>query len=90
MLGVFRLGGRLVAGRDRDTMVDHVREAERGYATKIGVPVPPRTAWSEQREMIAARLLQGSADARWPGSYSARRVAWHVLDHAWEMEDRRG
>ena len=25
---------------------------------------------------------------RWPARYFARRVAWHELDHAWEIEDR--
>lgn len=29
------------------------------------------------------------ATKTWPWRYAARRVAWHVLDHAWEMEDRR-
>jgi hypothetical protein len=24
----------------------------------------------------------------WPPRYAARRIAWHVLDHAWEIEDR--
>ena len=24
----------------------------------------------------------------WPPRYFIRRVAWHVLDHAWEIEDR--
>jgi hypothetical protein len=24
----------------------------------------------------------------WPLRYFVRRVAWHVLDHAWEIEDR--
>jgi hypothetical protein len=24
----------------------------------------------------------------WPARYFGRRVAWHVLDHAWEIEDR--
>ena len=24
----------------------------------------------------------------WPLRYAARRFAWHVLDHAWEIEDR--
>jgi hypothetical protein len=27
---------------------------------------------------------------RWPPRYAARRIAWHVLDHAWEIEDRSG
>ena len=24
----------------------------------------------------------------WPQRYAARRIAWHALDHAWEIEDR--
>jgi hypothetical protein len=24
----------------------------------------------------------------WTSRYAARRIAWHVLDHAWEIEDR--
>ena len=27
-------------------------------------------------------------DKSWPPRYAARRIAWHVLDHAWEIEDR--
>jgi hypothetical protein len=26
----------------------------------------------------------------WPVRYAARRIAWHVLDHAWEIEDKSG
>jgi len=25
---------------------------------------------------------------KWTVRYAARRIAWHVLDHAWEMQDR--
>ena len=28
------------------------------------------------------------ADRRWTARYAARRIAWHALDHAWEIEDR--
>ena len=28
------------------------------------------------------------ADRRWPARYAAHRIAWHALDHAWEIEDR--
>ena len=28
------------------------------------------------------------ADRTWTARYAARRIAWHALDHAWEMEDR--
>jgi hypothetical protein len=76
-------------GRDRDKMVDHVREAERSYASRFGVRVPPRTPWPEQRTLLLAALNDQPADARWPLRYAVRRVAWHVTDHAWEMEDRR-
>jgi hypothetical protein len=24
----------------------------------------------------------------WPARYGARRIAWHALDHAWEIQDR--
>jgi len=27
-------------------------------------------------------------DKNWPPRYAARRIAWHALDHAWEIEDR--
>jgi hypothetical protein len=25
---------------------------------------------------------------RWPVRYAARRIAWHALDHAWEIADK--
>ena len=28
------------------------------------------------------------ADRKWTPRYAARRIAWHALDHAWEIEDR--
>ena len=28
--------------------------------------------------------------AIWPPRFFVRRVAWHVLDHLWEIEDRAG
>jgi hypothetical protein len=75
-------------GRDRDKMVDHVREAERAYAPKYGIRVPPRTPTAEHRAIIVAGLQDDATDAKWPWPYVVRRMAWHVLDHAWEIEDR--
>ena len=75
-------------GRDRDKMVHHVREAERSYAPKVGVRVPIRTPWPEQRDMIASALLDAKVARPWPVRYGLQRVAWHVLDHAWEIEDK--
>jgi hypothetical protein len=28
------------------------------------------------------------ARRRWTTRYAAHRIAWHALDHAWEIEDR--
>jgi hypothetical protein len=74
-------------GRDRDDVRRHVMEAERSYAPKAGARVPPRTAWEQQRAMIA-EAVRRREDGQWPARYLIRRTAWHVLDHAWEIEDR--
>jgi hypothetical protein len=73
-------------GRDRDAIVDHVREAERSYGRKVGVRVPPRTPWQEQRAELLAGLKKPVGP--WLPRYAVRRIAWHVLDHAWEIEDK--
>lgn len=87
-------------GRDRDEIWRHVIEAERVYARKIGVRHPPfdvndRDALRAMREEIAAVLSQPSSgeplvSGGWNASYAIRRIAWHVVDHIWEIEDRRG
>lgn len=73
-------------GRDRDKMVAHVVDAEASYFRKVGVR-DGRDAFLGA--LRAARQAQPElATKTWPWRYAARRVAWHVLDHAWEMEDR--
>jgi hypothetical protein len=85
-------------GRDRDKMVDHVLGAEAAYARKLGIKHPQpaiddRAAIEALRDDIAA-VLRAPSDGSppvaksWPPRYAARRIAWHVLDHAWEMQDR--
>ena len=74
-------------GRDRDAIADHVREAERAYASRAGSRVPPRTPWPEQRAVILAGLRVQAA-GRWPTRYAINRVAWHLTDHLWEIEDK--
>ncbi len=74
-------------GRDRDKMVAHVVDAETAYFAKVGVK-DGRDAFLDA--LGAARQPQPELkNTSWPWRYTARRVAWHVLDHAWEMEDRR-
>lgn len=85
-------------GRDRDAIVAHVLGAEHAYAPQIGLRLSepdPRDgpAVAAVRAAIAevlARPTDGGPipGGRWPARYAARRVAWHVLDHAWEILDR--
>jgi hypothetical protein len=73
-------------GRDRDKMVAHVVDAEAAYFRKVGVR-DGRSAFLDA--LRAARQPQPELTTKtWPWRYTARRVAWHVLDHAWEMQDR--
>ena len=37
------------------------------------------------RALATATPLAGK---RWTTRYAAHRIAWHALDHAWEIEDR--
>jgi hypothetical protein len=86
-------------GRDRDKMLDHVLGAEAAYARQLGIKRPqPRlgdTAAIKALRDDIVEALRGASDGSpltpkgWPPRYAARRIAWHVLDHAWEMQDRR-
>ena len=84
-------------GRDCSAIVGHVARAEFSYARKVGV----RHRESEEPDAVAAlraallevvlsgRPVEPVRGRQWPLRYAVRRVAWHVLDHAWEIEDRR-
>jgi len=70
-----------------DGIVSHVQEAERHYCSKLGMRVPPRTPWVEQRAWSLRRYRR----------ISKRRVALEVLasssrlarpGYAWEIETR--
>jgi hypothetical protein len=78
-------------GRDRDQIGKHVAEAEIAYARKLDIRL------GQNLKQVRAALLEvlGAAcdgrppsEKRWPPRYAARRIAWHVLDHAWEIEDK--
>ena len=85
-------------GRDRDPMIGHVVGADHAYARELGLRLPEpdptdRQSVAAERSMVLDLLRRRSdgspiADRRWPPRYAARRIAWHALDHAWEMEDR--
>ncbi|MBI2782233.1 MAG: hypothetical protein HYX55_10635 [Chloroflexi bacterium] len=85
-------------GRDRDKMVGHVTESDWYYAREMGIrerqpAAGDRTAADALRAAMLAILRKPSdgsplADRKWPVRYAARRIAWHAMDHAWEIEDR--
>jgi len=85
-------------GRDRDQIIAHVIEADRTYARKIGVRTPlfdvnDRDAVIVHRDAVFSAmpaLCNGdlATDRGWPVRYAIRRMAWHILDHAWEMQDK--
>jgi hypothetical protein len=95
---VLRKGPR-GGGRDRTKMLGHVVEADAAYAREIGLREKPPAPDDERAvaDLRAAMLdvlripTDGSplADRKWTARYAAHRIAWHALDHAWEMEDRR-
>lgn len=91
-------------GRDVERMTTHVLDANVAYLSSIGWKHrradggEPREEWARLREATLAALgaaARGELPARgprggvmWPARFYARRVAWHLLDHAWEIEDR--
>jgi hypothetical protein len=85
-------------GRDTSKIVDHVLGSEQGYANVMGIkrkefPTTDRNQVDELRADMLA-IIGASSDGdvlagkRWTTRYAAHRIAWHALDHAWEIEDR--
>jgi hypothetical protein len=86
-------------GRDRDEIIRHVNGTELvEYGKKVGVRSSP-DAWRDPDELRAHRdafsaairetnARGASAGSWWTVQFLIRRCAWHMLDHAWEMEDR--
>jgi hypothetical protein len=85
-------------GRDRDKIVDHVLDAEGYYIRKLGLRAPPPArgdiAAIDAHRSAILDVLRRPTDGSplvpngWFLPYAARRIAWHVLDHGWEIEDR--
>jgi hypothetical protein len=93
-------------GREVDAILAHVVGAEASYARMIGADVKgfeeaDAGAAPENERAIVLDGLEGAVTdgipaagprggKRWSAPYFVRRAAWHVLDHAWEIEDRSG
>jgi hypothetical protein len=79
-------------GRNTSKVVEHVRLADEAYAASIGIKARGLDVDALRDAVLEVLGLpsDGSpiAGKRWPPRYAARRIAWHALDHAWEIEDR--
>ena len=85
-------------GWDKDRIISHVNGAEiEEFAPKVGVKVPLE-ARDDPKALRAYRdafvdgirdhHARGEPARSWALQFLIRRCAWHMLDHAWELEDR--
>jgi hypothetical protein len=87
-------------GRTLPAIVEHVLGADQGYLSPMGAKYQgkPGSRSGIRSAVIDALWARHRGDPppewrrskrpMWPPAYGVRRVAWHNLDHAWEIEDR--
>jgi hypothetical protein len=85
-------------GRNLKEIGEHVVGADAAYLSKLGWKAEASGGEAGLREALRqgmAAAAHGELPARgprgglhWSVRYFVRRSAWHLLDHAWEIEDR--
>lgn len=91
-------------GRDLDRLAQHVLDAHTSYLARLAWKHQRIATASLGNEIARSRQATADALAAagrgempahgprggvlWTPRYFARRAAWHLLDHAWEIEDR--
>ena len=91
-------------GRDLTKIIEHVYDVDAAYLRSLGGKLKPGEAgdpnrsFSQLRQDILETLLtavRGEVPERgphggvhWTPRYFVRCMAWHELDHTWEIEDR--
>jgi hypothetical protein len=91
-------------GRECDGIVRHVLGADAAYLRRVGQKfsqddsAPLDQELRRTREAIGTALAAGGrgeiphhgprGGVLWTPRYFVRRVAWHTVDHLWEIEDR--
>jgi hypothetical protein len=100
---VLRKGPR-GGGRDLTKIIEHVCDVDAAYLRSLGGKPMPRDdgnlnqALLRVRQDILVTLIAAArgevsergprGGVRWTPRYFVRRLAWHELDHAWEIEGR--
>jgi hypothetical protein len=90
--------GSRSGGRSRDQIIHHVYATEPDqFSRKVEVRTPidvvlTPAGLASHREHYLDAIRAYNADGKpartWPIQFLVRRTAHHVMDHAWEMEDR--
>jgi hypothetical protein len=91
-------------GRELEGIVGHVLGADTSYLKAVGWKLEKRENEELSEELARTRqavldalvaAARGELPTRgprggimWTPRYFVRRVAWHLLDHLWEIEDR--
>ena len=91
-------------GRDLKKITDHILMADDSYLKRVGwkVQAAEEGELEKRLDRIRREILDAFEAAvhgelpvvgprggkRWAPRFFVRRVAWHVIDHAWELEDR--
>jgi hypothetical protein len=91
-------------GRDLEEIIRHVVEADGAYLASAGwkltadnFPEPDEKLHQTRQATLDALAASAHGEIpvrgprggiRWTPRYYMRRLAWHLLDHAWEIEDR--
>jgi len=91
-------------GRELESIIQHILGSDEGYLSMLAWKVEKTKQGDLKEDLRRSRaaVLAALAAAargkvaekgprggkRWTARYFVRRIAWHVLDHAWEIEDR--
>ncbi|MBA3317673.1 MAG: hypothetical protein H0T50_06225 [Gemmatimonadales bacterium] len=89
-------------GRELDGIVGHVIDADGGHLAAVGWKLRSAGTLADRVDQTRSAIIEAlSASARgeipasgprggsrWPVRFFARRVAWHTIAHAWEIERR--
>ena len=92
------LPGSRSGGRSRDQIIRHAYGTEpQQFSRKVEVRTPldavltPKGLATHRQaylDAIRAYNAEGTPARTWPIQFLVRRTAHHVMDHAWELEDR--